>query len=157
MFPKNLIYSPETFAGRILIDPVNLSKKTKDFLKGKSIYTILSFINFGLSAADDAPNMNIKREIEDFHVCVLLWLARTQKGIRFSKNIPPPKKYVYIRAKEKVTLIAILLGEPLFGTRRNIALAKRLHLPRLYATEPEHRKKQYPFPLKTIWRHQIAS
>ena len=142
MIINNLSSNPEYFTGRILIEAVNLSRKTKDFLKEKSIQTLLQFYKMDSALIESAPNKNIQREIYDFQHNVRRLMKKDIKKVKYSHSIPPP--YIFPSREEKAKLIALLVVEPLLGNRRNISIAKDLHVGRLYESNGFQKKDRIP-------------
>lgn len=155
MFFPNIAYCPAEFAGKILISTVNLSPKTKAFLKGKA-KTVLDFYKNGKRITLSAPT-NMQAELTNFHSRVDDWMNIVIKGLHFSKNIPPPKQKV--RGEERIILIALLLAEPMFGNRRRITQARHIHLPRLYEEQPspEVKSRHHFCSFRTLQKLKIAS
>jgi hypothetical protein len=155
MFLKNEIHTPDYYAGKILIQSVNLSKKTKAFLKGK-VTTLRDFSKLSDDEIDQISCEHVRRQLEEFKKLLIHWKEKQKsiKGLSYSRNIQRPQ--IPPRSGEKEILIALLLAEPLFGNRRKVTAAKRLHLPALYTEvgTPEARKGSGSFPLQ---RFSIAS
>ena len=144
MLFQNLPHTPADFAELVLIDAVNLSPKTKAFLKGKAITTVKKFSTIDCALlASSTPCSHIRKQICDFFEIVERWMKKVVKQIHFSRHFPRPLKK--IKGSERPILTALLLAEPLIGNRRNAAIARHIHLPRLYDEGTYYEKKTHNF------------
>ncbi len=153
MMFQNLAYSLRDFADRIMISTVNLTSKTKAFLKEKAIENLDHLAKMDGKEIEHAPHPQIRRELSDFHARLSQMMKTEVKGLHFSKNIPPPfRKFT---GKEHGILIALLLAEPLFGNRRKTIQARNTHLERVYGQEIIYEKRLAFSTFKPLKKYKI--
>lgn len=146
------------YAQRVKADslPELSSKYAKDFLKEKSVDTLLDFLNLKSEDFNDLPvKKGFKTKIKNLQERLFRHVSEMNTNgfkPRFSKRIPEPP--IKPKNGKIVVLDALLFFERFFGNSRNITVVKNKHLPDIYGQVEIYRKKRLDSRLIILRRLQ---